>query len=124
MGVLTFVAVHGTWVSDKKVEPGVRVELKEGDTVRVGGSSRVYRLHWIPFSCAYDSENPFVPPAFEDKEDENAEDVYQVRQFFAFTTHKLFVGLFLIFFFLRFFYYYWGCFRMLNLYLLKREIHW
>ncbi|KAK7859638.1 uncharacterized protein LOC136070245 isoform X2 [Quercus suber] len=77
LSLIDLSSVHGTWVSDKKVEPGVRVELKEGDTVRVGGSSRVYRLHWIPLSCAYDSENPFVPPAFEDKEDENAEDIYQ-----------------------------------------------
>lgn len=36
------------------------VELKEGDTLRIGASSRVYRLHWIPISKAYDLENPFV----------------------------------------------------------------
>ncbi|XP_075636315.1 uncharacterized protein LOC142608410 isoform X3 [Castanea sativa] len=77
LSLIDLSSVHGTWVSDKKVEPGVRVELKEGDTVRVGGSSRVYRLHWIPLSCAYDSEIPFVPPAFEDKEDDNAEEIYQ-----------------------------------------------
>lgn len=37
------------------------MELKEGDTLRVGGSTRVYRLHWIPLVRAYDIENPFVP---------------------------------------------------------------
>ena len=56
----SFVAVHGTWVSGRKVEPGVSVEMKEGDTLRIGVSSRVYRLHWIPISRAYDMENPFV----------------------------------------------------------------
>lgn len=36
------------------------VEMKEGDTLRIGASSRAYRLHWIPLSRAYDLENPFV----------------------------------------------------------------
>lgn len=68
--------VHGTWVSEKKIEPGVVVELSEGDTLRVGGSSRVYRLHWVPLSRAYDFENPFVlaldaPGADEEKEKED-----------------------------------------------------
>ncbi|KAL6213810.1 hypothetical protein ACLB2K_013249 [Fragaria x ananassa] len=31
----------------------VRVELRQGDTLRVGASSRLYRLHWIPLSHAY-----------------------------------------------------------------------
>ncbi|KAL7164104.1 hypothetical protein ACSBR2_040087 [Camellia fascicularis] len=57
------VLVHGTWVLGKKIEPGIRVELNEGDTVRLGSSSRVYRLHWVPVSRAYDMENPFVPPS-------------------------------------------------------------
>jgi hypothetical protein len=80
-------AVHGTWVSGKKAEPGMRVELKEEDTVRVGGSSREYRLHWVPLSRAYDLENPFVPPKLdvcmtEEKEEENAVETYQVRDLF------------------------------------------
>lgn len=70
------LAVHGTWVGDKRIEPWVRVELKEGDTLRVGGSSRVYRLQWIPLSRAYDFENPRVLASdvlmAEDKEEENA----------------------------------------------------
>lgn len=52
--------MHGTWVSERKLEPGVSVEMKEGDTLRIGASSRVYRLHWIPISCAYDLESPLV----------------------------------------------------------------
>lgn len=52
--------MHGTWISDTRIDPGVLVEMKEGDTIRVGGSSRVYRLHWVPLSRAYDCENRFV----------------------------------------------------------------
>ncbi|KAE9457517.1 hypothetical protein C3L33_10577, partial [Rhododendron williamsianum] len=55
-------SVHGTWVSGKKIEAGVRVEMNEGDTMQLGGSSRVYRLHWVPLSRAYDMENPFMSP--------------------------------------------------------------
>lgn len=48
--------VHGTWVSGKKIEAGARVEMREGNTLRVGGSSRIYRLHWVPLSRVYDFE--------------------------------------------------------------------
>jgi hypothetical protein len=67
--------VHGTWVSGKKIEPGFRVELNEGDTIRVGGSTRYYRLHWVPLSRAYDMETPFISPLdmamIEEKREEN-----------------------------------------------------
>ncbi|GMP79183.1 hypothetical protein CsSME_00034832 [Camellia sinensis var. sinensis] len=63
LSVIDLSSVHGTWVLGKKIEPGIRVELNEGDTVRLASSSRVYRLHWVPVSCAYDMENPFVPPS-------------------------------------------------------------
>lgn len=63
--------MHGTWVSEKKIESGVPVEMKEGDTIRVGGSTRIYRLHWIPLSRAYETENLFMN-ATEEKEEENA----------------------------------------------------
>lgn len=56
------VLVHGTWVSGKKVEPGVQVDLNEGDIVQLGGSSRRYMLHWVPMSRAYNLDVPFVPP--------------------------------------------------------------
>ncbi|KAI9126380.1 hypothetical protein K1719_002801 [Acacia pycnantha] len=58
--VLDLSSVHGTWVSGRKIEVGVCVEMKEGDALRIGASSRLYRLHWIPISRAYDLENPFV----------------------------------------------------------------
>ncbi|KAG8633390.1 FHA domain-containing protein PS1 isoform X3 [Manihot esculenta] len=74
-------SVHGTWVSEKKIEPGLRVELNEGGTLRVGGSTRVYRLHWVPLSRAYDLENPFVSEEdlaiTEEKEEENIENLSQ-----------------------------------------------
>ncbi|KAJ4875495.1 FHA domain-containing protein PS1 [Raphanus sativus] len=55
-------SVHGTWVADQKVEADACVEVKEGDVIRIGGSTRIYRLHWIPLSRAYDTDNPFVSP--------------------------------------------------------------
>ncbi|KAL0796406.1 hypothetical protein Bca101_067783 [Brassica carinata] len=55
-------SVHGTWVADLKVEPDACVEVKEGDVIRIGGSTRIYRLHWVPLSRAYDIDNPFVSP--------------------------------------------------------------
>ncbi|KAK3024820.1 hypothetical protein RJ639_042825 [Escallonia herrerae] len=61
LSVIDLSSVHGTWVSGEKIKPGVRVEMREGDTVKLGGSTRVYRLDWIPLSRAYDLENPFVP---------------------------------------------------------------
>ncbi|CAK7323581.1 unnamed protein product [Dovyalis caffra] len=69
-------SVHGTWISGKKIEPGFRVELNEGDTIKVGGSTRVYRLHWVPLSRAYDMETSFISPSnvamIEDKREENS----------------------------------------------------
>lgn len=54
--------MHGTWVRDLRVEPHTCMEVEEGDTIRIGGSTRIYRLHWIPLSRAYDIDNPFVSP--------------------------------------------------------------
>ncbi|KAK9149243.1 hypothetical protein Scep_008000 [Stephania cephalantha] len=62
--IVDLSSAHGTWVSDRKIEAQVRVELNEGDTMRFGTSTRVYRLHWIPLSRAFDAENPFF--VFED----------------------------------------------------------
>ncbi|GAB2245261.1 hypothetical protein Droror1_Dr00000754 [Drosera rotundifolia] len=55
-------SVHGTWVSGRRIEPRLKTKMNEGDMLRIGGSTRIYRLHWIPLSQAYDFENPFVPP--------------------------------------------------------------
>ncbi|KAG5233247.1 forkhead-associated domain-containing family protein [Salix suchowensis] len=68
-------SVHGTWISGRKIEPGLRVELNEGDTIKVGGSTRYYRLLWVPMSRAYDMETPFISPSdmtmIEEKREEN-----------------------------------------------------
>ncbi|KAK6938502.1 Forkhead-associated (FHA) domain [Dillenia turbinata] len=56
-------------LSRKKIEPEIKVGLNDGDTIKIG---RVYRLHWIPTSSAYDFENPFgksLPLSDADKED-------------------------------------------------------
>ncbi|KAL3638744.1 hypothetical protein CASFOL_016651 [Castilleja foliolosa] len=54
-------SVHGSWISGKRIEPGVRMKLNEGDILKLGASSRLYRLNWVPLSCAYDIDNPLVP---------------------------------------------------------------
>ncbi|CAN8303498.1 unnamed protein product [Cochlearia groenlandica] len=74
-------SVHGTWVTDLKVEPNGCVEVKEGDVIRIGGSTRIYRLHWIPLSRAYDTDSPFVSPLdastaeMEQEEEDKEEDI-------------------------------------------------
>lgn len=74
-GVLSW-PVHGTWVSDKKLVAGERVDLTEGDILRVGVSSRAYKLHWVPLSQAYDLEQSFVSASdvslVEGKEEETS----------------------------------------------------
>ncbi|KAI3752732.1 hypothetical protein L2E82_24768 [Cichorium intybus] len=67
--------VHGAWVSGKRIQPGVPVKLKEGDTMKMGGSSRIYELHWVPLSQAFDVDDPFVPATFikqQETQDENS----------------------------------------------------
>ncbi|XP_021849410.1 FHA domain-containing protein PS1 [Spinacia oleracea] len=68
-------SVHGTWISGRRIEPNIRTRMNESDSLRIGGSSRVYKLHWIPVSQAYDVSNPFVPPLdfVELPEDEDEE---------------------------------------------------
>ncbi|KAB5548034.1 hypothetical protein DKX38_011440 [Salix brachista] len=65
---------HGTWNPGKKM-PGLRVELNEDDTIKVGGSTRYYRLLWVPLSRAYDMETPFISPSdmtmVEEQREEN-----------------------------------------------------
>ncbi|KAJ8445163.1 hypothetical protein Cgig2_029535 [Carnegiea gigantea] len=70
-------SVHGTRVSGKRVDPNVRTRFTEADTLRIGGSRRIYKLHWIPLSEAYDMERPFVPPLDfpEPLEDEEEEEI-------------------------------------------------
>ena len=47
-------------MNGRKLDAGVSVDMNEGDTFTVGVSTRVYRLIWVPFTWAFDSENPFV----------------------------------------------------------------
>nr|DAD39280.1 TPA_asm: hypothetical protein HUJ06_013603 [Nelumbo nucifera] len=63
LSVVDLSSAHGTWVSGKKIEPQVLVELNEGDTLRLGASTRIYKLHWLPLIRAFDMMNPFVPPS-------------------------------------------------------------
>ncbi|GMH00314.1 hypothetical protein Nepgr_002153 [Nepenthes gracilis] len=82
-------SVHGTWISGQMIEPKMRMELNEGDTLRIGGSSRLYRLHWIPLTQAYDFQNPFVPaldaPA---PEEQKAKESNQVDNSISFRSEE------------------------------------
>ncbi|WCJ44115.1 forkhead-associated (FHA) domain-containing protein [Euphorbia peplus] len=85
-------SVHGTWISDKKINPGFRIELKEGDTIRMGASTRVYRLHWVPLSRVYDLENPFVSDSdlalYGEKEEEDYVDELPENEHLFATENK------------------------------------
>ncbi|KAK9066676.1 hypothetical protein SSX86_013999 [Deinandra increscens subsp. villosa] len=74
LSVVDLSSVHGTWVSGRRIEPGVHVVLKEGDTVKIGGSSRVYELHWVPLTQAYDGQ--FVP-TFDTIKEGKEEEMHQ-----------------------------------------------
>ncbi|XP_039685823.1 FHA domain-containing protein PS1 isoform X2 [Medicago truncatula] len=47
ISLLDLSSVHGTWVCGRKLEHGVSVDLKEGDTFQLGSSSRVYLLQFV-----------------------------------------------------------------------------
>ncbi|CAK8573239.1 unnamed protein product [Lathyrus sativus] len=47
ISLLDVSSVHGTWVSGRELERGVSVELKGGDSFRLGVSSRVYLLRFV-----------------------------------------------------------------------------
>lgn len=67
-------------MSGKRINPDVRTRLNEDDTLRIGGSSRVYKLQWIPLSQAYDVSNPFVPPLdFVEPQEDEEEVIVKVR---------------------------------------------
>ncbi|XP_057973310.1 FHA domain-containing protein PS1 [Malania oleifera] len=89
LSVIDLSSVHGTWVSDKKIEAGVLVDLSEGDTMRLGSSSRVYKLHWLPVSRAYDLENPFVPDHFIDNEEAQEEEIFQDGNSFSVESKQI-----------------------------------
>ncbi|XP_051123789.1 FHA domain-containing protein PS1 [Andrographis paniculata] len=61
LSVTDLSSVHGTWISGTKIQPGVIIHLTDGDTLRLGASSRLYKFSWVPISYAYDIDNPFVP---------------------------------------------------------------
>ncbi|KAG0464642.1 hypothetical protein HPP92_018806 [Vanilla planifolia] len=66
-------SVHGTWISGKRILPNIPVELIEGDTVRLGVSTRIYQLHWLPLSHAFDISKPMSPLLEETSFCENEE---------------------------------------------------
>lgn len=77
--------MHGTCVSGKKIEPGVKMELLQGDTLKLGESSRLYRLDWVPLSFAYEVNNAFVPQleSLDTVHQESEGTIDQVNQVFT-----------------------------------------
>lgn len=43
-------SVHGTWVCGERATPQVPLTLGQNDTFKLGASSRVYTVQWVPFS--------------------------------------------------------------------------
>ncbi|WOL11161.1 FHA domain-containing protein PS1-like isoform X1 [Canna indica] len=68
LSVTDLSSVHGTWVSGTKIPPSSAVDMVDGDTLRLGASTRVYRLQWVSWSRALEMENP-LEPVVEDKEE-------------------------------------------------------
>ncbi|XP_042486950.1 FHA domain-containing protein PS1-like [Macadamia integrifolia] len=77
LSVMDLSSAHGTWISGQNIEPQLVVELNEGDTLRLGASTRIYRLHWMPLSQAFNVENPFVSPSDALHHEEEEEQTYQ-----------------------------------------------
>nr|KYP74739.1 Nuclear inhibitor of protein phosphatase 1 [Cajanus cajan] len=50
LSLVDLASVHGTWVCGSRLQPGITMELKEGDTFTVGVSTRLYRLSWVPLT--------------------------------------------------------------------------
>ncbi|GJU22191.1 FHA domain-containing protein PS1 [Tanacetum coccineum] len=66
--------LHGTWVCGMRVKPGVFVRLKEGDTVKIGGSSRLYELHWVPVNTLSESCDVYVVKQGESENQDEKDD--------------------------------------------------
>ncbi|XP_058088231.1 FHA domain-containing protein PS1 [Magnolia sinica] len=62
LSVIDLSSVHGTWISGRKIEPQVGLEMVEGDTLRLGASTRIYKLLWVPLSHAFEIEKPLISP--------------------------------------------------------------
>ena len=46
--LVCYHTVHGTWVNGTSVPPMKVVKVKEGDSIKLGASSRTYVLQWLP----------------------------------------------------------------------------
>ncbi|KAJ1424895.1 SMAD/FHA domain superfamily [Sesbania bispinosa] len=77
LSLIDLSSVHGTWVCGRKLEPGVSVDLKEGDTFTVGVSTRRYRLRWVPSVPEF---NAVVPQEEQEQVEEVRPDENLVEQ--------------------------------------------
>jgi hypothetical protein len=64
-------AVHGTWVSGRRIPPNTPVDLATGDTLRLGASKREYKLLWLSLREAFEMDDLMYMPSLpeEDKEE-------------------------------------------------------
>ncbi|KAL6007694.1 hypothetical protein ACLOJK_033195 [Asimina triloba] len=70
LSVIDLSSVHGTWVCGRKIGSQIAVDMVEGDTLRLGASTRFYELHWVPWSQAFETEKPFIPASQAPQEEE------------------------------------------------------
>lgn len=55
-------SVHGTWVCGERATPQVPLTLGQNDTFKLGASSRVYTVQWVPFpSTILEEESTTYP---------------------------------------------------------------
>ncbi|KAI3892699.1 hypothetical protein MKW92_051735 [Papaver armeniacum] len=87
MSVMDLSSAHGTWISDQKIEPQVRVDLNEGDTLRLGASTRVYRLHWVPRSFDLENSPNFENPFSIQEKEEVEEGRDDMNEFLGFEIY-------------------------------------
>ncbi|XP_074577516.1 uncharacterized protein LOC141833916 [Curcuma longa] len=73
LSVMDLSSVHGTWISGTRIKPNTPVDMVDGDSLRLGASTRFYRLQWLSVSQAMEMENP-LEPVLEGKEETYQED--------------------------------------------------
>ncbi|KAJ3671449.1 hypothetical protein LUZ60_007528 [Juncus effusus] len=84
-------SVHGTWISGTRIEPNVPVNLREGDLIKLGASTREYRFHWLSLNEAFEMETP-LPPLLEEKEESNQDETHQNEEQVSSRSEKEFLS--------------------------------
>lgn len=72
-------SVHGTWVCGERATPQVPLTLGQNDTFKLGASSRVYTVQWVPFSSTILEEEVTTYPIMENSHRALTQKEVQVR---------------------------------------------